>query len=156
MFLGRFQPFHKGHLHDVLLAAKEFDEILIVIGSSQYSGTEDNPFSAKQRREMIESVLKGKLDNYAIYELEDIHEHPKYVKHMKSKIPDFVCVITGNPFTKKLFSEAGYEVRDMALLDNISGTHIRELMKEKGDWQKLVPEEIAEYIEKNVISKNIK
>ncbi|HDM88409.1 MAG TPA: nicotinamide-nucleotide adenylyltransferase, partial [Candidatus Bathyarchaeota archaeon] len=39
LFIGRFQPPHLGHLHAIKQALEECDELIIVIGSSQYSHT---------------------------------------------------------------------------------------------------------------------
>jgi len=44
LIIGRFQPFHKGHLHAIEHALKEVDELIIAVGSSQYVNTEDNPW----------------------------------------------------------------------------------------------------------------
>jgi len=45
LIIGRFQPFHNGHLYAIKNALKKVDELVIAIGSSQYVNTEDNPFS---------------------------------------------------------------------------------------------------------------
>ena len=37
LFVGRFQPFHLGHLDMVKYALTEVDELIIVIGSAQDS-----------------------------------------------------------------------------------------------------------------------
>ncbi|MEM2571402.1 MAG: adenylyltransferase/cytidyltransferase family protein, partial [Thermoproteota archaeon] len=43
LFIGRFQPFHKGHLYSVKHILKEFDEVVVTIAAAQYSYTIDNP-----------------------------------------------------------------------------------------------------------------
>ncbi|MEM1589096.1 MAG: adenylyltransferase/cytidyltransferase family protein, partial [Candidatus Bathyarchaeia archaeon] len=45
LFVGRFQPFHKGHLQAVKEILDEVDELVIVVGSAQYSHRIDNPFT---------------------------------------------------------------------------------------------------------------
>ena len=55
LFLGRFQPFHLGHLDVIKQALKMVDELVIVIGSAQYSHTFENPFTDSEREEMIEN-----------------------------------------------------------------------------------------------------
>ena len=49
LYIGRFQPFHKGHLKILQKLAKKYDEIIIGIGSSQYSNTLENPFTSEER-----------------------------------------------------------------------------------------------------------
>ena len=53
MFIGRFQPFHRGHkaIIDCMLA--QCEQVLIVVGSSQEKGTAKNPFPAWERMDMI-------------------------------------------------------------------------------------------------------
>jgi len=59
LFIGRFQPFHLGHLSDIKDALKEVDELVIAIGSSQHSGTKENPFSTEERIKMIEDTCES-------------------------------------------------------------------------------------------------
>lgn len=53
VFIGRFQPFHKGHEHVILEALQKTNELLILVGSSNMSRSIRNPFSFDERREMI-------------------------------------------------------------------------------------------------------
>ncbi|QLE78888.1 bifunctional nicotinamide-nucleotide adenylyltransferase/Nudix hydroxylase [Francisella sp. Scap27] len=58
VFVGRFQPFHKGHLHNVIEALNVSEKLLIIIGSSFNSPNIKNPFSFEQRKKMIKEDLK--------------------------------------------------------------------------------------------------
>ena len=53
LYIGRFQPFHKGHKSVVEAALKQCDRLVIGIGSSQEARTKRNPFSYKEREQMI-------------------------------------------------------------------------------------------------------
>ena len=67
LFIGRFQPFHLGHLQDIINALKEVDELVIGIGSSNEKHTKYNPFSVEERIEMIDLVLpNNNIRNYTI------------------------------------------------------------------------------------------
>jgi len=48
LFVGRFQPFHLGHLGVVKDILNEVDELVIVVGSAQYSHRIDNPFTQEK------------------------------------------------------------------------------------------------------------
>jgi nicotinamide-nucleotide adenylyltransferase len=149
LYIGRFQPFHKGHLKIINNISKKFDEIIIGIGSSQYSNASENPFSSEERKEMIKKTLdKMDINNYKIIFIPDIHNPPKWVEHVKSIISDFDFIITNNSFTKKLFLEKGYEVYDTPLYnkEKFSGKEIRNRMINDDNWEKLVPEEVKNYI----------
>ena len=55
--IGRFQPFHLGHLELIRQIMNENDEIIILIGSSQANYTLKNPFTAGERVWMIRDSL---------------------------------------------------------------------------------------------------
>jgi len=149
LFIGRFQPFHKGHLQDIKDALNEVDELIIAIGSSQFSHTEENPFSVEERIEMIEDTLmQNDISNYTIFPIPDISDDERWVAHVSSIVPEFDVVFTGNAMTEKLFSERGYKVKRVRMLEGINGTTIREMMLKNENWQELVPEEVAEFLEK--------
>lgn len=57
---GRFQSLHKGHEKVIEEGLKICEKLLILIGSSQESGTERNPFSAGLRAEMLSNIYNKK------------------------------------------------------------------------------------------------
>ena len=57
LFVGRFQPFHNGHLEVIKRILTEVDELIIIVGSAQYSHRLDNPFTAGERIAMIKRAL---------------------------------------------------------------------------------------------------
>lgn len=62
IYIGRFQPFHKGHKAIVDLTVKMMkpgDTFTIIIGSADQQETERNPLSASQRKEMLSIELEG-------------------------------------------------------------------------------------------------
>ena len=58
LFIGRFQPFHKGHLSVVQQAVKENGHLYIGIGSTQYNYEPYNPLTTAERIQIIEAALK--------------------------------------------------------------------------------------------------
>lgn len=148
LFIGRFQPFHNGHLNDLESAAKFSTDLKIAIGSSNASGTKDNPFSFEERKAMIEHVLKKNNIAASIYAIPDINDDTKWVEHVRSIVGDFDTAYTGNHWVKKLFQTARFEVKDVIFLQDINATEIRNRICSSGNWQELVPNEIAEYIHK--------
>jgi bifunctional NMN adenylyltransferase/nudix hydrolase len=58
VFVGRFQPFHNGHLHVVREALAVADRLLLVVGSAGAARRPDLvPFTGEERREMIMASL---------------------------------------------------------------------------------------------------
>ena len=71
LYIGRFQPFHKGHLSVVLEALDHCDKLIIAIGSAQESGTDKNPFAFELRKELIRHSLCDKESRCIIVGIND-------------------------------------------------------------------------------------
>ena len=111
LFIGRFQPFHKGHLAMVKKILETSDEIVIGIGSAQYSHTGENPFTAGERFEMIKRSLDEEgIHDYHIVPIPDTHVHSVWVSHVKSLVPAFDTVVTNSDLVVRLFREHGLKV----------------------------------------------
>ena len=150
LYIGRFQPYHLGHQAVLDKIAEEMDEIVIVIGSAQESHTSMNPFTAGERMDMIYAALEsGDLCKRCfVVPLQDINRNAVWVSHLQSMVPHFDVVYSNNPLVVQLVSEAEVEVRTppMYQRDLYSGTAIRRLMLERGDWASLVPKPVATLI----------
>ncbi len=149
LFIGRFQPFHKGHLAMVKQILETNDEIVIGIGSAQYSHTGENPFTAGERFEMIKRSLDAEgIHDYHIVPIPDTHVHSVWVSHVKSLVPSFDTVVTNSDLVVRLFREHGLKVVSppMVSRERYSGTEVRRRMQKGGDWQALVPAPVAAYI----------
>jgi len=149
LYIRRFQPFHNGHLKILQKLIKKYDEIIIGIGSSQYSNTLENPFTSEERKLMIiKSLEEININNYRIVEIPDIHNYPKWVSHVVSIITDFDVVISNNPLTKCLFSKRGYIVKETQLYNRneCSGEEIRKKIINNGNWKDALPKAVYKII----------
>ncbi len=151
LFVGRFNPFHLGHLQAVEDILRREDEIIIAIGSTQQSHTFTDPFTAGERVLMIHEALKEakiSLDKVFIVTVPDIFRNPVWVSHLRSYCPPFTRVYTSNSHTRRLFEEAGIEVKSTELHNraNYKGSEIRKLMFDGLNWQKMVPKAVQEVI----------
>lgn len=151
LFIGRFQPFHKAHLQDIKNILKECNDIVIAIGSSQYSGTKDNPFSAEERIEMIEDALISEdIGNYTIFPVPDAGDDKRWVEQLLTLVPKFDIVYTGNEWTENCFNsykKKKFKIKKIKLIPGINSTTIRDKILKNENWQELVPEKVAEFIE---------
>ncbi|HDO19720.1 MAG TPA: nicotinamide-nucleotide adenylyltransferase [Thermoplasmatales archaeon] len=150
LFIGRFQPFHMGHLRVIKEYSLLYDKIAIGIGSSQYHHTKENPFTVEERERMIrDSLKKEEIDNYEIYCIPDIHNYPKWVSHVESIVPEFDVVLARNPLTVKLFKDKGYKVIEPPQYygNECSGSEIRKRIAEDEKWKHLVPDAVIKVIE---------
>lgn len=66
VFIGRFQPFHVGHLAAVKRALEHADHLCIVVGSDAQPTTPKNPWTGDQRAEMIHAALTDEFDQSVI------------------------------------------------------------------------------------------
>ena len=153
LFIGRFQPFHKGHLSVALAALKKCDFLIIGIGSAENHHEKDNPFTARERWEMITNTLDEQdisRDHYTIIPVRNINNYDLWVEHVARLVPPFQSVYTGSPIVKKLFKNHDqFEVLDVDFIEKSRGTKVREQLKANGDWESLVPTAVAEYL-KNI------
>ncbi len=61
VFLGRFQPFHIGHMSIVEKIFADYDSLILIIGSSDKSGTDENPWNLQEREEIIRASIPLEL-----------------------------------------------------------------------------------------------
>lgn len=153
LFVGRFQPFHLGHLEAVRRILKEARELVIVIGSAEKSHELDNPFTAGERMEMIDLALKGagiQPAAYALVPVPDAAAHTIWVSQLVAYAPKFEVVYSNQALTRRLLIESGYEVKEIPLVKRAeySATEIRKRILAGEHWANLVPKEIYEFIKR--------
>jgi nicotinamide-nucleotide adenylyltransferase len=151
LYVGRFQPFHLGHLGAIKTALKEIDELVIVIGSAQYSHKMNNPFTAGERLVMIRHALvEAKLNSSRLWivPVPDVHLHMLWVSALEGYTPKFNIVFSNEPLTRRLFMESGYEVKNIEFYDRkvYISTLIREKMLQGNSWMEFVPKSVADFI----------
>lgn len=151
LLIGRYQPFHLGHLHCVQHVLKKLPEAIIAIGSAQFSHTLHNPFTAGERVTMIRLAMdEAKVDaeKYYLIPVRDLRIHDLWVPHLVSQTPRFEVVFSNEPVTSRLFKEAGFRVEPIPFLDRetYSSTEIRERVVRGESWEKLVQSSVAAYI----------
>ena len=144
-YIGRFQPYHRGHHHVVQAIATEVDELVVGIGSADKSHSVRNPFTGGERIMMITKALADlNLVTYAV-PLEDVSRNAIWVSHVRSMSPEFDVAYSNNPLVVQLFEEAGIEVRGSPMFDRdvLRGTAIRDRMIAGEEWARLLPDAVA-------------
>lgn len=63
IFIGRFQPLHSGHTQVIDNALQLADKVLLLVGSTNRSRSTRNPFSFKERRNMIADTYPSEIFN---------------------------------------------------------------------------------------------
>ena len=152
LFIGRFQPFHDGHLYVIKEILKECEKVKIGIGSSQLSNTLNDPFSSKERKQFIFSTLESEgipIEQYTIFEIPDIFNAQKWVNYVIGIVGKVDNIFSNSDWVRTLFSNKGYKVADKLPLkmDELNATRIRRLIgKNDDEWLNLVPQEVVKLI----------
>jgi nicotinamide-nucleotide adenylyltransferase len=151
LYVGRFQPFHLGHLNAIKDVLKEVEELVIVIGSAQNSHNSSNPFTAGERLVMVRRALEEAGIDYSrlwVVPVPDVHLHMLWVAALEGYTPRFNVVFSNEPLTRRLFTEAGYKVKSIRFFERklYTSTLIREKMLKDESWTALVPKSVADFI----------
>jgi nicotinamide-nucleotide adenylyltransferase len=142
LYIGRFDPFHLGHLKAYQLLESLVDEIKIGIGAQR----KEDYFTLNERKKMVIQNTGIK----PIY-LEDLEEdHPFYLdwgKYVLEIVGNMDIVATGNEYVREDFSNHNIPALWLPRYEGISGTEIRRKIQLGDDsWMGLVPEKTIEII----------
>jgi nicotinamide-nucleotide adenylyltransferase len=151
LFVGRFQPFHKGHLETVKFALGKVDQLVIVVGSAQKSHEPKNPFTAGERVRMIKEALdsdKVGAGRILIIPVPDVDVHSLWTRQVDMLVPKYEVVFANDPFTLMLFREREVKTIEAPLVDRneMQATEIRRKMAMGEKWEGLVPAPVARII----------
>lgn len=161
LVLGRFHPMHNGHKEIIDMARKLCKKTLILIGSSQESGTLRNPFKIETRKKIIEKIYQE--NDVVIGTLEDMTNENdisfawgryilENIEKMYGVTPDLM-VYGKDESRKGWFSEEdSKKFSELIVARNkieISATVLRKylIQNEKEKWQEYVPEQIWDMYE---------
>jgi nicotinamide-nucleotide adenylyltransferase len=151
LYIGRFQPFHLGHLEAIKYMLRNSREVIIVIGSAQESHTMTNPFTAGERVYMVRLALnEAGVDpsRYFIIPVTDLEIHGIWVSHLCSYVPKFDVVYSNEPLTRRLFLENNFKVESIPYYrrTECSATEIRRRMLMDRSWEELIPKSVVVFI----------
>ena len=151
--MGRFQPFHLGHLDLVKQILGQCNEVIIAITSSQFNYLEKDPFTAGERIEMIHNSLKESsldLNRCFVISIENQFNVATWASYLKSALPDFDKVYSGNDYVSMLLADSGIEVVKPQFLDRTqyNATKIRLMIISNENWKDSVPNAVYEFLTK--------
>ena len=128
---------------------KNYDEAVIVVGSAEESISNENPFTAGERVEMIRRCLTDSLDRVIIIPVRDINNNSLWVPHLLSYLPRFDAVYSNNELVKILFSRYGIPIKTIKFHERKKheGKSIRKQMLKGNIWKKHIPKPASDFIE---------
>ena len=153
LVIGRFQPFHKGHLHLVKQALKNADKIIIAIGSSNIHDA-NNPLSYAVRKQMLEKVIQEEKIENRVLKIVPSPDDPSddiWLKELLTATGEFDIALGDNSWTNGILKKAGYKtIEDLYYMRHLyEGYKIRKLFKEGRNWQSRVPKYLVVFVSKN-------
>lgn len=167
LFIGEFQPPHKGHFQAIKEVASRFEQIVIVIGGADSVKSFNTPLTTEERRTMIENVLDGmsfKPDErvegeappqpeFTIVEVPDRDDHDQWLDQVLEKVGNFAVVYTNNPLVEQLFSNRDFPVFSTKKYkpDECDSRKIRQRIGLGQEWKKLVPQKVEKYLKERQI-----
>jgi nicotinamide-nucleotide adenylyltransferase len=151
LLIGRFQPFHLGHLDALHFALSKVDKLWIGLGSSNKPIQKNNPFSAKERKEMILTSIDDSMkQRIQIYFIPDLDNHIKWIELINTIIPKFDIIFTNDELTRHLYSKHNVTVLSIPFVkrDILSGTNIRNMIISDQKYEDLIPEGTKNFLYK--------
>ena len=160
MIHGRFQPFHNGHLEYLRGAAERSDVVFVGITNPDPRRVreepsdplrhlpESNPFTYTERLLMIDAVASDEDIRVHVIPF-PVNEPELWSAYVPDGVTQYLRLFSEWGGTKlDRMREAGYEVviLDEGVEKRISGSDVREAMRERREWEPLVPPGVARVI----------
>lgn len=174
VYIGRFSPFHDGHMATLKQAYRAGKEVIVVIGSANAAPNPKNPWSAKERVDMIKDAKAHDADikfrNITfIYPEDRPYKESKWIAYIQGSVLDIVqdnnakIALIGHEkdsssyylkqnFPEWDFLETGPYIKEKKAGKVVSSTKIRELMFEGhlGYTESNVPPQVYKHLERFV------
>jgi len=159
LLIGRFQPFHLGHLEALQFALSKVDKLWVGLGSSNKPVQKNNPFSAEERKQMILSSIDNTMkEKISIYFIPDLDNHVKWIEKIDTIVPKFDIIFSNDELTKHLYSKRSVQVIAIPFLNRnvLSGTNIRDLIISDQKWDDLVPQGTRNFLKNTSAKEHLK
>lgn len=140
VFIGRFQPFHNGHMHILTKGLEDFDRVIVLVGSAYQPRSVRNPFTYDERKDMIlQSVFDEHdvrdADRVIVEPLRDIsYNDEKWIRQVQMRVNrhvnfgDEITVIghskDSTSYYLKIFPQ--WKAVEIDNVDGINSTDIRK------------------------------
>lgn len=155
LYIGRFQPFHLGHLDAIRQCLRERETLIIGVGSADDNWLPDNPFSCGERISMIKMALdEAKIDpaRYLIIPVWNINNYALWPEHARVLLPEFKKIHTASKVVAELFRSHYRRITVNHLKINVAvdGTTIRSWLLENNLKQaaQFLPPAVIGYLTK--------
>ncbi|HEV2339473.1 MAG TPA: adenylyltransferase/cytidyltransferase family protein [Patescibacteria group bacterium] len=143
----RGQPWHPGHVHVIQAALLIANQLIIGIGSANISRTDENPWTANERKTMLIDLLKREQIDRNRIRIITIDDDPSddiwLQKTLEKTGKQIDVVVSNNEWVSSIFQNAHYVTQTVPFLGGtlpngkayekrIKAEEIRAFLREKG------------------------
>lgn len=157
ILIGRFQPFHLAHYQLLQKALKIADKAIIVIGSHNSATNIRNPWTADQRKDMIQSVLSEEDWKRVefIYMKDSLYNDNLWITSLQEKVKSIASkskiILVGCDYDSTTYYLNMFPQWDLDLIPNMNdylrASDIRAMyFEENVDYRDHLHEKTAEYL----------
>ena len=150
LVVGRFQPFHNGHLALIRSAGEQCLELTVGIGSATAKPSLRNPFSFDERKRMVEAALGAARLQARVLAIPDLHDPPRWAAHVAAIVGPVDKVFGNDDETLSLFELAGVPVVRTGLVERErhEARLVRaQLAEDDPSWRRAVPPAVAQLLD---------
>lgn len=157
--IARWRPVHLGHTPVLRALCERSNRAIIGIGSANRYNLR-NPFSLAETIDMLKLALAD-YDNYELLPIDDLDDGPRWRERVMPMLGPIDLFVTANPYVAKLLHKDYPICRPVSLIADadkipLDGTMVRHEMAAGGEWVKMVPGDIADYIKTNKLDERFR
>lgn len=167
VFIGRFQPFHNGHLAVINEGLKQAEQLIVLCGSAHQPRSVRNPWSFSERESMILGAIK-RADQQRVHIaplMDIVYNDESWVRNVQSTINGLVTAHHGVPHKKPQIGLIGHSKDHSSYylnlfpqwgsvgVDNfqdISSTPIRESVFSASENRQCIDETVKAFLPLNI------
>lgn len=171
VFIGRFQPFHKGHLAVIEAGLEQSHQLIVLCGSAHQPRSVRNPWSVAERESMIRGALSP-IDNSRVHVaplMDIVYNDEAWVRNVQATVNGVVTAHHATPHKAPKLGLIGHSKDQSSYYLNlfpqwtavgvtnfqgISATPIREALfgGEQEDTSSVALSSIQEMLPDNVVA----
>lgn len=140
LYVGRFQPIHRGHRTFLEEAADEVDAHIVGVGNGRAVETVENLFTAGERRSFIQSSNADTKSTAFGVPIDDSTRYAIWPAHKAAMATPLGVGYSNNPFIRQRFGETGHEGGRLVNRTESHGRAIREGVIAGDPWRDRVPD----------------
>jgi nicotinamide-nucleotide adenylyltransferase len=155
VYLGRFNPVHRGHMAQIVGCTKLVENLIVAVGSADRRDEKKNPFSGAERVKMIRAYIKEEgLDDSRI-SVVTLKNHGGSFEQSVLNLRE-ICgesavlfIDEDSPLTKmaaKRFKTMPLPFKER--IWGISSTKIRDAIANDGKWEAFTGQSVARLIKR--------